>query len=904
MKHSITIVCILICLLGNMVPAWGQSSTEGKDFWLASTIVCQPPTASKAAVPYIAVSAKQACSVTIRSYNGTVVAGPTNVAAGTWTEFKNIPSTAWYPNVVSADDVHNQADQKHNYGLHVTATEDISVFVVVRATNSMDASNILPQTALMSEYYTQDFYPNAKDVNTNVSMVTILGTVDNTTVAITPSANTYGKNNAGQTFNITLNQGETYYLVSAASTSLAGTHIVAQENKPIAVFCGDPLTRIPAGISARDGLYEQVMPIDYWGMRFIATRSKDKDGSVVGITALEDGTQIRVNNTLMATINHGQTYYFMMQNLSLPNSNKPGDRPFTDDNVIIADAAYIETSCPCAAILYDTGNAFYGKTGSEFYTPTGKTEDNCGDPSSVWLAPIEQSINEITFGTCYTDKTRRHFLNVVTPTATASSTSLQAYINNRPVDISNMLQWTVIPSKPDYSYARVLVSNDNESLSTFTLKNPSGVIAHVYGNGDDESYAYSVGSSAVKRGIRINGNNFTDGYIYPDQFCINDSLEFDAQVGSDIITAVDWDFGDGITELNGDIQTQHQYLTPGWFDASARVRAQKACSEETYPVETIHFSFYVNLPDTVGRRDSVCAGEPWPWDGKIYDHDTTIIYNDGQCDTIYRYSLHVGQPSPQTTLNTIAKDSFVYEGKSYYASQQLTFHYDNQDKCDSTVVINLTVHTSLDLTIGNAFFDCNNSTTMLLPYTIHKGDGGQMDNLLYHHQGAARTVTKDGTNFYLDIDGIDPGTYVDTLTVQDNLIDSLIVLPFVAEIYYPSSIFAYKYNNVLAVYQNKGYVFTAYQWYINNMPVIGANKSVYHQPDGVPFNGETAYVVLSRYDVNGQLTTARSCEQMLPYKDVEPSRPAVFNTSKRLIQDHIYVFREEGIYDAYGRRIR
>lgn len=895
-KHFLAIALSLLTLAVS-TPALGQSSTEGREFWVALTLCAAPSTGLPE--PFIAVSTKQTTTITITNPNEPTWPGVTRqVRGGVWTEFtvQDIALSHWYPqNANSIDNAFAQNNQINNYGLKVTTDADVSVYAALRMEHSFDAANVLPAHVLTTDYYTQDYPPYIKPSDGKaLSMFTIVATQPNTTVTITPTS-AIGNHPAGQPYTVTLNAGQTYYGIGNTLQTLSGTHIVSADNKAIAVFQGNVFTQIPGGKSARDCTYEQAMPTDYWGSQFVITRSLQKDANRIRVTAMNDGTQLRISGRIVSTINTGETYEFEISNndwsSSVINAVHNAGREMPD--IYTGEAVYLQSSCPVAVYSYDVSSQYVANTTEEY--------NEYGDPSMVWISPLEQRINDITFGTCGTDKTKRHFIDIVCLTDDADKTVISSTMR---ANIPHT--YTPCPGNPQYSYARVFLVDDAAGLgeSVFNIKNPNGVIAHVYGNGDNESYAYSVGSSAVKRGIRINGNNFTDGYIYPEQFCLNDLLDFDAQVGSDIITAVDWDFGDGITELNGDIQTQHQYLTPGWFDASARVRAQKACSEETYPVETIHFSFYINLPDTVGRRDSVCAGEPWPYDGKIYDHDTTIIYDDGQCDTIYRYALHVGQPSPQTTLNIIARDSFVYEGKSYFTSQQLTFNYLNSDKCDSTVVINLTVHTSLDLTVSNAVFDCNNSTTMLLPYTIHKGDGGQMDNLLYHHQGAARTITKDGANFYLDIAGIDPGTYVDTLTVHDNLVDSLIVLPFVAEIYYPSSIFAYKYNNVLAVYQNKGYTFTAYQWYIDNMPVIGANKSVYHQPAEDPFNGESAYVVLSRYDANGQVVTARSCEQMLPYKDVEPSRPAVFNTSKRLIQDHIYVFREEGIYDAYGRRIR
>ena len=68
----------------------------------------------------------------------------------------------WYPiGIKDGSKVSTLAGQTKPYGLHITATKKISVYVIVRAEASMDASNILPVTAIGSEYYVQDYVPEA-----------------------------------------------------------------------------------------------------------------------------------------------------------------------------------------------------------------------------------------------------------------------------------------------------------------------------------------------------------------------------------------------------------------------------------------------------------------------------------------------------------------------------------------------------------------------------------------------------------------------------------------------------------------------------------------------------------------------------------------------------------------------
>ena len=102
------------------------------------------------------------------------------------------------------------------------------------------------------------------------------------------------------------------------------------------VFSGAPLTRVPNGRAARDCTFEQVMPTEYWGTQFIATRSLGKDGNLIGITATQRGTKIKVDGHSQAYINEGETYYIMLQNASDPwGNNSSGITSTVDVDVCI-----------------------------------------------------------------------------------------------------------------------------------------------------------------------------------------------------------------------------------------------------------------------------------------------------------------------------------------------------------------------------------------------------------------------------------------------------------------------------------------------------------------------------------------------------------------------------------------
>ena len=219
-KHIYFVVFLVAFLAGTTAPAWGQASTQGKEFWVSSSIVCSP-TKNAGIDPYLAVSAEKACTVTITGGVGNAINITQQVDAGSWTEFNNsngLTAEKWYPiNTKEPATVCNLAGQKNMYGLHITATENISVYIILRGEASMDASNILPLNALGYEYYVQDYTPEAHNKDswsTNagnmVTVTTILGTEDETKIDITPNGDTYDGHVSGTKYTIELNKGQTY----------------------------------------------------------------------------------------------------------------------------------------------------------------------------------------------------------------------------------------------------------------------------------------------------------------------------------------------------------------------------------------------------------------------------------------------------------------------------------------------------------------------------------------------------------------------------------------------------------------------------------------------------------------------------------------------------------------------
>lgn len=887
MKKLLVLVLTTLVTLGT----FAQSSTEGKEFWVALTLCAAP--SSGLPEPFIAVSTKKTTTITITNPNDPTWPGFSRQAtANAWITIttQDIPLAQWYPtsanNIANAK---NQAGQTHNYGLKITTDEEVSVFAALRMTNSFDAANILPITVLQSEYYTQDYPPYIKpDDGEALSMFTILAVADNTTVAITPKTTTADNHAAGVPYTVTLNAGQTYYVISQTLNSLSGSHVVAQDGKKIAVFQGDVFTQIPGGKAARDCTFEQAMPIDYWGNHFVVTRSLEKDANRVRVTAMEDGTDIFINGLRKATIDASDTYEFELRNSTL-SLNASSEHPCSDS--YDENAVVLETSCPVAVYSYDVSNGYKAST--------TEMVDEYGDPSMVWISPLEQKINDITFGVCGTDKTKRHFIDIVCLSADAPLTNL--YSAQRP---NIPLTFQTVTGYPAYSYARVFLVNDDSGVNerVFHLTNPHGVIAHVYGNGNDESYAYSVGSSAVKRGVQIGDATLEDGTVGTNTYCVNTPILFNAQVGTDIIDQAFWDMGDGVTFTDQSrISFEYSYDTPGWYDVAATVNAHKECPDTIYPSETVNVRIHVVRPDTIVTQKFICEGETLTYGGNTYTEPVTdtVAFN---CDSVVIFHLEVGKKSSYS-FSTVERDSFNLAGTWYYKSGTYTATLTNAAGCDSVVTAYATVLTCLEMTIDAPdSVICADEYEFRIPYNHTKGDIG---SAFIINRGVRTPITPSVLDnaFVIPLAGFSADHYTNALVVvEDPICGDSLRFPVSFDVLYPSSVFNQKWDNTLVLYNknyNGGYDFKEYQWYKNGMPIPGATAGFYVED---PLDADSYYqVLLTRIDsVSGDRIELMTC----PYYPEVTTATAPGESNKLLENGHLYIIKNNAKYTILGVEIK
>ena len=908
MKRIIKSLTLVALFASYFIPLWGQApSTEGRDFWVTFLRAADDdPTELK-----LTISAKEACKVTIENPNNGF-SRTVDVTDNSSTEM-----------VMAKANCYSSTSETATYtALHVSSTKDISLFAGNYRDKSFDATNVLPTSALLDDYLIQTYPPSDHDGDgaSQGSHFAIIAVEDGETVV---DYNLTAKTNGGKTGVQTtpaLKKGQVYYVWTGKgakdAADLSGTTVKARNGKKIAVFQGCPHTNIPYMVRDRDHIVSQAMPTAYWGTEFGITASRRHRRDIIAVMAINDGTVVYINNEDGEKI-PVHTFNF--------NSSDPQERKhywtfeigeelaYCADNegqspshgqlpppLVVDSSCYLTTSCPAGVHLFMVSNRY------DNAVPRVSADTLVDDPAMLWISPIEQVIKEINFATYKTAQAKFHYMNIVTPTANTkdmfwNGNNIQQYFHP-------------ITGNSQYSYARIEINEGNHNL-----KGTMGFLAHVYGYGQRESYAYSCGSSTIQRSITFNDIPLMIDSLYPGKFCVGETLEMKLNIGSNDYESIEWDFGDGVTyepnpnASNDEKKTaSHTYTIPGWYDLSVTATYINACTGSKHS-ETLGLSFRVGRADTIRRIDNpICVPEDYTGPG------TQIDTTEYGCDSIVIVYQYVLKESSYEYSQTSPNEA-VINGKTYTSSQDVTWTIPNHTGiCDSTITCHLTIIKCLDLQIINqpdSQHLCAGET-LEIPFSYDKdGDPGEAFLLvtggkkyILDFESTKTEGTRAIGTVVLPINDLTPNHYTAKIQVEDMNSDNgcapIAESPLLnITVRYPEDIFAYKFNNVLAVYKkgsehNKNYEFVGYQWYRNGKAIEGATESVYHSE--APFiAGDSYYVLLT--DKNGLVLP--SCPQVIgevPDYNPQPKKAA----QKKLINNRIYILVDERMYDAYGQRVQ
>lgn len=914
---------LLVAIIALMaVPVFGQApSTEGRDFWVTFLRAGYKDGASGSVVDTgdptkltLTISARKQCIVTI-----------TNTTTGLNRKLTINPGNTTIPMINEKASCYSyQSEQVTSTAVHVTSTEDISLFAGNYRDKSFDAANIYPTTALLDDYLIQAYPPSAHTDQPQGSHFAIIATEDNTIVDYNLTAKTNGGKTGAQT-TPTLNKGEVYYVWTGRKAGdeadLSGTTVKARNGKKIAVFQGCSHTNLPNGVRDRDHLFSQSMPTAYWGSEFGLTLSRNHRRDIIAVMAINDGTEVYINDAdgepqLVHVFNFNSSdpqerkHYWTFEIGDEEAYSTHNNSPYTGKlpEPLIADSScFLTTSCPVGVHLFMTSNTYDEPT---------STAGSIGDPAMLWISPIEQVIKEINFST-YADGTDVHFMNIVTTTADVPNV---VWTDTAGVAHNLQSDFHPIMGNPDYSYARLKINNGSHSL-----KGNVGFLAHVYGFGDKCSYAYSCGSSTIQRSVTFNGTPLMIDSIYNGLFCVNEPIEMKLNIGNNNYQSIVWDYGDGVTyETPSYISnaekksTTHTYTSPGWYDLQVSTVYVNQCTGILHN-EDMHFSFRVVRAETkVAPKDSCLSladqaqiiaehGQAY-LDNLVANGETTILNPDAPCYEDIQLSFVKFGLETENTFDRTVRDGVEIDGRWYESSATVTWtmHNANRYRCDSLLTCNLTVITCLNIDVQNQpdlQVICPGEN-LELPYKKNKGNISAayftVPGLLQDEPVVFDDNMMNGT-FILPTSTITKaGKYSGTLYIDDLYCDSIIV-PVDFTVLYPSDIFKFKFNNVLAVYQNRGYDFTGYQWFCNGQPVEGGTESILYLGQGVTFEeGDEVFVLLT--DKSGM--TLPSCPQTLTdIQDYNPEQEEPAQAQKKIVNRRFMIQKGNEIYDIYGQKV-
>lgn len=684
---------ILLCCL-TVMPFVGMKaqstvvdgqSTEGKDFWVTFMRADQndhSDASDKAVTLALTVSAKEECDVTFSNPN-TGETTSRHLTAG------SIEEVAFYTGDASATARTRTDAQKaivtcytyypdsvDNCAIHVESTAAISLFASNRRSKSFDATNVLPTASLLDEYLIQSVSPSDHGGSPQGTHFCIIATEDNTIVDYCPTVELQCVKDAksalafsggigmsaeqialanwqvGDTLHTpVLNKGQVYYIwtgnYSGASADLSGTWVKARDNKKIAVFQGAPHTNLPDQIRDRDHLFSQAMPVQYWGNTFVITSSMTRGRDIIRVMAREDGTEVFINGDSVYTFNFAsnpkRTFEFEIgkKGVQCTDKNHKGTLP---DPLVADSSCFITTSCPAATHLFMVSNTY---------------DDNpVGDPAMVWVNPIEQRINDITFATYGSSNT--HYFNVVTDAAGVSSMKLDGN------DISADFH-PVSGSNNQWYFARKQIT-----YATHHLTGTTGFIAHVYGYGDKESYGYSAGGATkpLTQYITINGQIFS-----PDTentLCGEDTIKFACHPDYEY-QKIEWYFGDGTSDLTNKDSVPHYYENSGSYAAYVLIyrESSNVCVGQN-AIDSIPITVTIGRYQfSIDNIDIPCPEDGKAYIGKVFysneghvnlhGDNVTIEFDDvARADGFRNDQLVINDSYFQITIPATAKPETLY----------------------------------------------------------------------------------------------------------------------------------------------------------------------------------------------------------------------------------------------------
>ena len=582
-------VFLMVGLCGGRV--WGQceNSMEGRDFWLmflhnaegVNGVDSLPELSVVAAASYtteIQVSIPQA------GWADTVVAQPGEVVRVTlpYELAHGLP----YADVLGT-------------GVHVTSDEPIALYASNFRFRMFDMTSVLPTEMLDTTYIMQTFDgTNSADYD-EVGFVAV---EDSTELCIVFRAYTsilyqYGDDEypmalslgAHDTLRTVLMSGETYQLRTTDYPMTFSGVKVFSNGKPFGAFQGSGECNVVLGnagvFSTLDHLYEQTIPTKYWGRKFLVIPTFDYGvgSDLIEVTSAADNCEVRFNGDSVRRLAEGETFLIELRQLAASHGGE-------------TEGYLIETSEQACVIQYmgvDTitdGNDF-----NQFH--------NIGDPSSVYIPPIEQGPPSMRFQTVNTTAIQQHYVNITARTEDTASVRFDGeHLNFTPLECG-------------YSFAKVMAPEGVHNI----MSNHSRVLAIVYGRGNRESYAYIAGMSTSNLRYRLFANDVDITFRQDTiKLCEGDKINFRLR-GKDDEDQITW-LRNGVEV--GDYDSIYLFQTIG---------ERNYVIEAALPDNCDTLRAYITVSQDTATIDTmICEGTGFEIDSTIYTTAGNYLVRTGE----------------------------------------------------------------------------------------------------------------------------------------------------------------------------------------------------------------------------------------------------------------------------------
>lgn len=568
---------VLLLLLVVATSACAQTAV-GRDFW----VTCYGSHSGDVYhdhVPSLVIVAYEASSVSIANPLTGWETSVTLAAGGS--------ASVEVPYVQVLCTQHNQIVSR---ALHVTATGDIALWYVQRVMGSNDMTMLLPTQHLGRQYIIQE-YPGAH----NSPGLAVAAVEDSTVLTFTlpPGENVPGL--ASNPHTITLDAGQSYMLTEEYyGGSFCGS--LVEGNHPFFLMQGNMIAEVPADGMPGDCIFEQAVPIEYWGRHFaLVPTVRLADGDRVRITSSADGCVLWLDGQQVAVIDERESY-----ELYLPRDT----------------ARRLDASQPVQVMLYLSSTSHGGEG---------------GDPSMVTVVPLEQGVGEVYFSEPIASlEDADSYVNIATHTTDVP------YITFDGVSIDTFFH----PIDSLFSYARVPLDS-----TVHHLVDPIGsLVAHFYWLGWRASEAAPCGMG-LHRLDRI--QLLTDGEERSHYtICKGTTVHFCATGRS----SAQW-MVDTLMLATQSTEMDYRFDSIGVFVVMAVLQD----NFDTVLHDTLQVTIAVQPTAATFEEDSVCFNATYSWHGRTFEGGGTYVdslVTMWGCDSVVTLTLHqIEKPDVALTVD-------------------------------------------------------------------------------------------------------------------------------------------------------------------------------------------------------------------------------------------------------------